>query len=188
MATTKPPIGHLPLTLALALLAGCAGGGGGDAANAARDREAAKATWMLAIDDAGATHEAPLERMDVYLTEDDAEPEIFEIRGDGVVLVGRIPPEMAVGYGEEFENLVGKDLPIEASGGDPGDPKSSSVTILGMSAPVAGGTLHVEKFTGTWSGSEGDKTLHGVVELRVPAADGERTVRGRIAVHIVTWG
>jgi hypothetical protein len=177
----------LLLALALAPLASCSGGGG-DEASTARDREKARATWVLAIEDAGATHTMTLERMNIYLSEDETESEIFEIVGDGAVLVGEIPAEFAVGYGEAFEKLVGRAVAIAPSGGDPREPKNSSVTIGGLGMPVSGGSLTVERVTGRWSGSEGDKTLHGTIELRVPAADGDRTVRGRFAVNAVTWG
>jgi hypothetical protein len=83
---------------------------------------------------------------------------------------------------------VAAPRPWGARGGDPSEPKSASVTLSGRAVPVAGGTLRIEQVTGRWSGSEGDRTLHGAVELRVPAAEGERAVRGRFAVHVVTWG
>lgn len=176
----------VPLCVVVAL-AGC-GAGGADEATVARDRAKAQATWRLTLEDGGAKQELPLERMDVFLTEDEAEPEIVEIRGDGVVLVGAIPAAHALGYGEAYDRVVGKSIPLTSYGGDPSEPKYSSVTLGGLAAPVAGGSIRVEKVTGKWNGSEGDKTLHGTVELRVPGTDGERVVRGRIAVHIVTWG
>uniref|UniRef100_A0A832MKV1 YceI family protein n=1 Tax=Eiseniibacteriota bacterium TaxID=2212470 RepID=A0A832MKV1_UNCEI len=175
------------LLAGLLALAGC-GAGGDDATRAARDRAAARAGWTLELEDAGATHAAALERMDVFVAEDEGASEIFELRGAGVVLVGEIPADLAVGYEEAFERLVGRELVVAASGGDPRAPKTSSVTLGGVAAPVAGGTLRVEKVTGRWDGAEGDRTLHGTLELRVPSAGGERTVRGRFAVHVVTWG
>ena len=164
--------------------AGCSGGGG--AQNADRDREKAKAGWLLTLE--GGSGGLALERMDIFLSEDETDPEPFEIRGDGVQLVGLIPSSLAVGYEEDFAGLIGKSLTFDASGGDPSEPSNSSVTIDGVAWPVAGGTFTVEKLTGKWDGSEGDKTLHGSVELRVLGSAGERTVRGKMSVHVVTWG
>lgn len=167
------------------VLSGC--GGGADEATAARDREKAKTDWKLTLDDAGATSEMPIERMDIYLTEE-GYPELFEIRGSGVTLVGEFPRDVRVGYDEAFEKLIGKPVTILASGGDPREPKNSSVTIHGMGAPVVVGSFTVEKVTGKWSGSEGNKTIWGTIEVRIPGADAERTLRGRFAAHAVTWG
>lgn len=167
--------------------AGCGGGGGaGGEAAAARDREQAKAGWLLKLE--GFPSALALARMDVFLTEDETAPEVFDIRGEGVRLVGMIPGEVQVGYGEAFDRLVGRSLAIDAHGGDPSEPGSSSVTVDGVTYPVAGGTFTVEKLSGTLDGSEGDRTLHGSVELRLLGVEGDRTVRGTMSVHVVTWG
>lgn len=180
--------GSRPVLVALCLLAlsGCAGGD--DTATAAADREKSKANWKLVLEDGGSTTELPLERMDIYLTENDTYPELFELAGTGVTLVGEFPTSGRVDYEEAFENLIGKPITVMAQGGDPREPKTSTVTINGLNAPVVGGTLTVEKVTGKWGGSEGNKTIHGKVELKIPGASGERTVTGRFAVHAVTWG
>jgi hypothetical protein len=167
------------------MLPGC--GGGSDEATAARDREKAKAEWKLTLDDAGATSEMPIERMDIYLTEE-GYPELYELHGEGVMIVGEFPVDLRVGYDEEFEKLIGRPVTIQPNGGDPREPKNSSVMLRGMGAPVVGGTLTVEKVTGKWAGSEGDKTIRGTIEVRIPGADGDRTVSGRFAAHAVTWG
>lgn len=169
--------------------AGCGGAGGGGAsgeAAAARDREQAKAGWLLKLE--GFPSALALSRMDVFLTEDETAPEVFDIRGPGVRLVGMIPAEMQVGYGEAFDRLVGRSLAIDANGGDPSEPGVSSVTVDGVTYPVAGGTFTIEKLSGKGDGSEGDRTLHGTVELRLLGAEGDRTVRGTMSVHVVTWG
>jgi hypothetical protein len=127
--------------------------------------------------------------MDIYVVEnEEAYPEIFEIEGEGAVLVGEFPMNIHVGYGEDWGKLFGVPIPIRASGGDPREPKTSWVRLNGAQVPVSGGTVTFEKITGKWNGSEGDKTLWGRIELRIPGADGERTVTGRIATHAVTWG
>lgn len=170
--------------------AGCSGGGGAGAGAgetaADRDREQAKAGWVLKLE--GSSAGLALGRMDVYLSEDEGAPEPFDIRGDGVRLVGLIPAALRVGYGEEFGKLVGQSLTFDPSGGDPSEPGNSSVFVDGVPYSVAGGSFTVENLTGRWEGSEGDKTLHGTVELRLLGTEGERTVRGTMAVNIVTWG
>jgi hypothetical protein len=45
--------------------------------------------------------------------------------------------------------------------------------------------MFVEKFSGKWAGSEGNKTLSGKIILQL--RDG-RTLEGTFAVHAVTWG
>jgi hypothetical protein len=50
---------------------------------------------------------------------------------------------------------------------------------------VTGGTMFVEKYTGKWSGSDGNKTLSGKIVIQL--SDG-RTLEGTFAVHAVTWG
>jgi len=175
------------VVVAAVLGAGCSGGGGGGGEAAAdRDRETARAGWVLKLE--GSSEGLALGRMDVYLSEDETGPEPFDIRGDGVRLVGVIPASLRVGYGEEFGRLVGNTLSFEPSGGDPSEPGNSSVFVDGVPYSVAGGTFAIEKLTGKWDGSEGDRTLHGSVELRLLGSEGERTVRGTMAVHIVTWG
>ncbi len=172
----------------LVALASCSGTvGGTDAQQAAFDREKSKADWKLVLEDGGAKSEMAIERMDIYLAED-GYPEIYELHGPGVMLVGEFPRDVRVDYEEKFENLIGKPVAVQASGGDPREPKSSSVTLGGTGTLVTGGTISVQKVTGKWPGSDGNKTLWGTIEVRIPGANGERTVRGKFATHAVTWG
>ena len=171
-----------------ALCAGCGGSAQVEAESAAA-RSAARLNWKLQLDWGGSTVEASLERMDIFVVEDETEhPEIFEIEGDGAVLVGEFPMSVHVGYSEDWSKLFGVPIPIRASGGDPREPKTSWVRLNGTQVPVSGGTVTFQKITGKWEGSEGDKTLWGTIELRIPGADGERTVTGSIATNAVTWG
>ena len=110
------------------------------------------------------------------------------IEGTDAVLVGEFPMSAHVGYGQDWKAIFGVPIAISASGGDPRDPKTSWVRLNGTQVPVSGGTIRFEKITGKWDGSEGDKTLWGTIELRLPGADGDRTVTGRIATNAVTWG
>jgi hypothetical protein len=156
---------------------------------AAAARAAARPQWKIQLEWAGSTVDAPLERMNIFVVEnEEAYPEVFEIEGEGAVLVGEFPMSAHVGYGEEWKNIFGVPITISASGGDPREPKTSWVRLNGVQVPVTGGTIRFEKITGKWDGSEGDKTLWGTIELRIPGADAERTITGRIATHAVTWG
>ena len=186
----------LRMKWALALLglagAGLAAGCGGSPqleAQAAAARAAARPTWKIQLEWAGSTVEGSLDRMDIFVVEDEETyPEIFQIMGDDAVLVGEFPMSVHVGYGENWKQLFGVPIPISASGGDPREPRTSWVRMNGVQVPVSGGTVTFDKITGSWDGSEGDKTLWGTIELRIPGADAERTVTGRIATHAVTWG
>lgn len=170
-------------TVAALAAAGCAADD--TAATAAEARARAQETWQLALDGA---EPLALERMDIYLVEDDSDPELFKLYGDDATLVGVLPAGQHVGYEEDFDQLVGKTIALDAAGGDPRDPEDAYVTIDGRRLPVVGGTLRVEKVTGSWSGSEGDKTLWGTVELQVEEDEGERSIRGTFAVNAVSWG
>lgn len=170
-------------TVAALAAAGCAAED--TSATAAEARARAQDTWKLALDGA---EPLALERMDIYLVEDDDDPEVFKLYGDEATLVGLLQPGQTVGYEEDFEQLIGKTIALDASGGDPREPEDAYVTIDGRRVPVVGGTLTVEKVTGKWDGSDGDKTLWGTVELQVEEDEGERTIRGTFAVHAVSWG
>ena len=183
----RAPAPVLSALALIALTAGCSGSAKTEA-DAVAARAAASPNWRIQLDWAGATVEAKIERMDVYLVEDDSYSEIFEIEGSDAVLVGEFPTNVHVGYGEDWGKLFGVPIPITASGGDPREPKTSWVRVNGMQVPVSGGTMVFEKITGKWNGSEGDKTLWGTIELRIPGADGDRSVRGKIAANAVTWG
>jgi len=161
-----------------ALVAACSPGG--DSAAAARDREQSKAEWKLVLDDG---RELPLERMDIYLTEE-GYPNIFEITGAGVTLVGALPLGVTPDYEENFDRLIGETITIEARGGDPREPKASAITLGGTVTAVSGGSFTVERVSGKWQGPDGNKTLHGTIELRTAGG----TIRGRFAVHAMTLG
>jgi hypothetical protein len=181
--------GAMALALAMVVAAGCGAGSPGVEAEAAAARAKAQGDWRLQLDWPGSQADLPLERMDIYLVEEEGDdPEIFEIHGPGAMLVGEFPMDVHVGYESDYQKLVGKTIPIRPSGGDPREPKTSFVRLGATQVPITGGRLTIERFTGTWEGSEGDKTYWGTLEIQVPGADGERTVRGKFAVHCVTWG
>lgn len=173
----------LAAALSGAALSGTACGPG--QATAVEARAKAEASWKLEIEGAGAL---ALDRMDIYLVEDESEPEVFKLYGDDVTLVGEFPRGVHVGYEENLERLIGETLELVTEGGDPREPAEGYVTIDGRRVPVVGGTLEVVKVTGTWDGDDGDKTLWGNAELALEENGSRRTIRGTFAVHAVSWG
>jgi hypothetical protein len=177
------------LILALGLL--CAAGCGvSEEASAAKDRESSKATWALVLKVDGSDVRIPLKVMNVLLFKDEEyakqNPSVFAIEGSGVQLIGEIDAADNVDYGEHWERLVNKMLTIKASGEFHRDPVVSKIALPGApEIAVAGGTMFVEKYTGKWSGSDGNKTLSGKITIQL--SDG-RTLEGTFAVHAVTWG
>lgn len=177
------------LMLAITLL--CAAGCGvSDEAAAAKDRDASKATWALVLKVDGADVKLPLKVMNVLLFKDEEyarqNPSVFQIEGSGVQLIGEIAAADNVDYGEHWERLVNKMLTIKASGEFHRDALESKIALPGApEIAVTGGTMFVEKFTGKWAGSDGNKTLTGKITIQL--ADG-RTLEGTFAVHAVTWG
>jgi len=180
----------LVLAAGVVLLSGCAIEGD-TTADAAQAQAKARAHWKLALDFEGSTIEYPLEQMYIFIFDtDDPErwPETFELSGDGITLVGSLPVDAQVGYGEELEHLVGKTVAIGTYGGDPHDQKYSTVRLAGMPVPVTGGSITFQKRTGKWAGTDGDRTVWGTVRIQVQGADGIRTLEGAFAVHVISLG
>lgn len=173
----------------LLVLAGC---GGSDEAQANKDHAAARATWCVVLKVDGADVRIPLSEMNILLFKDEdyakEHPSPFQIKGDGVLLMGEVPPDASPGYDEKIEAMVGKTLPIKPSVEFHHEGLlESKITLPGKpEIGILSGTLVAEKKTGKWSGSEnGDKTLHGKVKLTLK--DG-RTIEGTFSVHAITWG
>ena len=165
---------------------------GSEEEEANKAHAAAKATWCFVLKVDGADVRIALSEMNILLFKDEeyakqnAGP--FEIKGEGVHLIGEIPPDASPGYSEKIENLVGKTLPIKTSGEFHHEGTiESKITLPGKpEIGIIGGSLIGEKMTGKWSGSQnGDKTLHGKVKLTL--RDG-RTIEGTFSVHAITWG
>ena len=177
------------LMIALGLL--CAAGCGmSEEAAAAKDRESSKATWALVLKVDGADVSIPLKVMNVLLFKDEEyakqHPSVFQIEGSGVQLIGEIDAADNVDYGEHWERLVNKTLTIKASGEFRRDAVDSKIALPGTpEIAVTGGTMFVEKYSGKWAGSDGNKTLLGKISIQL--SDG-RTLEGTFAVHAVTWG
>ena len=176
------------LTILALCLASC---GGSEEEEANKAHAAAKATWCFLLKVDGADVRIPLSEMNILLWKDDEyaskNPTVFEIKGEGVHLIGEMPPAANPGYGENIEKIVGHTLTIKTSGDFHRDPVDSKISLPGKpDMGIISGTLQAEKKTGKWSGSEnGDKTLHGKVTLTL--RDG-RTIEGTFSVHAITWG
>jgi len=112
------------------------------------------------------------------------EVEVEALRADPTPIEQLEVPEIV----DMLENLIGKQIQIEAQGGDPGEPKLSKITLDGVAAPVATGTFTVESLSGKIHGSDGDRTVHGRIELHLRRGDGEHILRGSFGAHAVTWG
>jgi hypothetical protein len=169
------------IALGLLLASGCE-----VATNASREETVKNFAQKLVLQVDGQSVELPLEKLDVFLTEEEEYPEIFELLGPGVALVGEFPVGVRVDYGEHWDLLVGKAIPIAAKGGDPRAEKTSSITLPGKpAANVVGGTFTVEKFDAGW---DAKTPLTGRIELQLATPDGEKTIRGTFAVLGTTWG
>jgi hypothetical protein len=73
--------------------------------------------------------------MDIYLVDPESEdqwPEVFEIMGEGITLVGSFPMDLRVGYDAELESLLGKTVTVSAHGGDYGAPNYSTARLQSM--------------------------------------------------------
>jgi hypothetical protein len=164
-------------------LLACASGG------SKTEKAAGKETWQLVYTHDGAEVSLPLEQMHIYLVEEeDQYPEVFEITGDGVTLVGSFPMDCHVGYDDNFAVLPGKTITIDAAGGARDDKMSYVRLADGTRAFVTGGSLMAEKIEGKIDGMDGDRTLSGTFILRVRTGLGEEELSGRFAVHCYTLG
>jgi hypothetical protein len=148
-----------------------------------------KEAWRLVFTYNGSDVMLPLQGMDVYLVEDEEEyPEVYEINGPGVTMVGVLPMDSHVGYDENWPILFGKSIVVHPRGGAFEEKESFIQLPDGTRARILGGSLVPEKVSGKYSGSEGDVTLSGTFTLRVMTSAGQEEISGRFAVHCVTWG
>jgi len=173
----------------IALVAiGCLATAAGCAKRGARASKATPENFVqkLVLDVDGKPVDLPLEKMDVNLVKRGNFPETYEIHGTGVVLVGEFPKGVNVGYGEDWNVLVGKAVPILPTGGSEGQKLESTLTLPGQPAyPVTGGSITVAEI-----GEDIDaKTpLSGRIEIQCQTPQGEKTFRGTFAVNGTTWG
>lgn len=172
--------------LVLGFLAGTAGCGG-DGVTKGPD---GKPAWEVTLDVDGKETKLPIKLINVYLYDDDS-PETYQFEGEGTLLLGTFPQGVSVGYGEEWNVLVGKEISISTTGGDPHAPgATSSLTLPGVGLlTVTGGSWKVEKYTGEFAGTDGDRTLHGTITIIAKTAGGEtKTYTGTFMVQCISWG
>jgi hypothetical protein len=55
-------------------------------------------------------------------------------------------------------------------------------------AQVVGGSFSVDRVSGDTSGSDGNRTLSGTINLELQTSTGPKSVSGTFAIHAVTWG
>lgn len=145
--------------------------------------------WALDLTVDGAPVKLPLEIMDVFLVEEDQYPETFEMRGAGVTLVGQFPVTIHVDYGENWDRLVGQPIPISGMLDNPNVAPQSTLQLPDLgAAQVVGGSFSVDTVSGEFSGSDGNRTLSGTINLELQTSAGPKSVSGTFAVHAVTWG
>jgi len=174
--------------LAVTALAGCAGRD-----EAPQAGEAGKLTSELRLIVGQEEVSLPLEMMDIFLVEDEAYPESFEMRGPGVLLVGEFPRDVHVDYEANLAALHGREVAVQPSGGGRGSgygqPQASTLTLPGR-APLAvsGGSFVVDETTGPREGVKGDGTVSGRIAIQVQDASGVTMLQGYFSVPATTWG
>ncbi len=170
---------------------------------------AAKTSGELAYDLDGAQASIPLTGLDVNLSDNPAFPETFEWTGDGVELAGVLPADIRIGYEGKWERMIGKSIALDSRSKTQisidllkaakielnpermkeGYEHYSTVALPGKSAArVLGGSFVVEKITGKTAGLDGDRRLHGKIEIRLQHSAGEQLLKGRFTVRCATWG
>ena len=139
---------------------------------------------ILTIDESST--ELALDRLDIFLTDDDKFPETFQLRGPNVIVVGKFPIEIRIGDAENWEALVKQEIPISATGGDPGNETESTVILPGLGkVPVTEGSFTIESYD---PGFDAKTPLTGRIQLKIWGPRGEKTIEGTISVLGTTWG
>jgi hypothetical protein len=170
--------------IAVVALSGCAGKDGADQTD-----HSGKVTSELRLIVAREEVAIPLEMMDIFLVEDDAYPETFEMRGRGVLLVGEFPLDVHVGYEANLAALRGRDIALQPSGGGRGDPQASVLTLPGgRQLAVLGGWFVVDESSGPREGVKGDGVISGRISIQVQDEAGATTLEGSFCTQATTWG
>ncbi len=141
----------------------------------------------LSIGADGETTERPLELLEVILTDRSDRPERFMLRGEGVSLVGTLPPCARVGYRQQWRSLRGEHLSVESALEIPGEgERYSFVETSHGRIDVASGDLCVRRVAGPL---RHEPTLQG--DLRLVEGRSEVSKRiwtGTFSVKAVTVG
>jgi hypothetical protein len=123
-------------------------------------------------------------QLHVYLVDDDKFPESFEFEGDGVKLVGKIPLDLRIGYGEDWDRLVGHPIPFSRSSDEM--ETVSEIRMPGEAVyPVTEGAFTIQD---VGDSRDGKTAVTGEIWLRCAAPEGERVFRGTFKVMGATWG
>lgn len=177
--------GHWPaaaLLLAFAVLPACS-------KEEKKAPEPVSRDWAVTLQRDGTGYKLPVKLMNVFLVEDESYPEKFRIEGEGLQLVGEIPVEVHIGYGVNWSVLIDRPVEIRGSYNFWGAEEPSYIQLPDLPRyEVIGGTLNVEKTSGTSAGVDGDLAIHGTITLKVKTALGEETLQGTFFIHGVTWG
>jgi hypothetical protein len=133
----------------------------------------------------------PLEVMYVHLTDNEAYPESFEMKGPSVYLVGEFPSSVRIGYEEDWEQMVNKEIKIMNRVRSDFYWIEGSSTITLPQEPqryISSGSFTVRRFSGSLAGLKGDITLSGDVTLNISVGNDIKTVKGTFSVHAVSLG
>lgn len=127
-----------------------------------------------------------IERLNVYLTEDERYPESFEFNGTDISLVGVIPVALHVGYEENWKVLIGRPVAFSRSLDESAADSGSHIQIPGEPRmPVVGGEFTIRE---VGEGFDAKTPLAGEIRVRCLTPDGEREYRGTFQVKGTTWG
>lgn len=127
-----------------------------------------------------------VERLNVYLTEDEKYPEAFEFEGEDISLVGLLPTGLRVGYDDNWKALTGHTIPFSRSLDDATADSGSHLRIPGESLlPVTGGEFTIQE---VGEGADAKTPLAGEIRVRCLTPAGEREYRGTFRVRGTTWG
>jgi len=127
-----------------------------------------------------------VQRLNVYLVDNENYPESFEFEGDGLTLTGSIPVQRRVGYGENWRALVGTTIPFACGfDGNSGQAVATVQMPGGPAMRVVSGAFTVQEVGETY---DARTPLAGQLWLRCRTAAGEQEFHGTFRVQGTTWG
>lgn len=177
---TGAPMKTLLLLVFSLFLAGCSQGGD--------TVEDVVKNGKLQLSAGGKQVEVSLQGMDIFLMDPDrksGQSETFLVHGEETELAGALPEGLNVGYEEDFAQLVGKTLEIQAEFNPNGEgPIKARLTVGKDTHQVTGGTITVTRFLGPNPNGAGG-ALEADVELH---RSGEEVLKGRLLILAKTWG
>lgn len=176
-------LGVFALTTIIAV-SGCSGGR--RAGDGVRWTEPA-GELRLWVDDEEIT--VPLETMDIFVSDSDDNAEIFEIHGNGVLLVGEFPLDTKVGYEANLPALLGKEIELLSKGGEPGSEQGATLTLPDREPQrVWGGWLKVTEVKPREEEMPVDGILSGRIGIEIEEAGELEIIEGSFTVPVTTWG